>query len=67
MSVWTDVIRGFQRLALLDDKVERALALAKEAHDHSIENRERIGHLETAMTFIVREQNLQRRLPPSSR
>lgn len=64
MSFWTDVLRGLQQAALLGEKVERALAIAEEARRHSIENRERIVQLETALGFILREQEARRALPP---
>lgn len=64
MSVWTDAVRGFQKLALIDDKVERALITAEDARRHSLENRERIIWLEAHLTNLSREQNAQRRLPP---
>lgn len=64
MSFWSDVLRGLQQAALLSDKVERGLTVAEEARRHSIENRERIVQIETALGFIVRERDAQRRLPP---
>lgn len=64
MSIWTDTMRGLHRIALLDDQVTRALKTAEEAMRHSIENRDRIGQIETALGFVMREQDAQRRLPP---
>jgi hypothetical protein len=64
MSFWTEAVRGFQKLALIDDKVDRALAAAEEARRHSAENRERIIWLEAHLTNLHRTQDAQRRLPP---
>jgi hypothetical protein len=64
MSIWTDAMRGLHRIALLDDQVARALKTAEEAMRLSIENRDRIGQIETALGFVMREQDAQRRLPP---
>ncbi len=64
MSFWTDAARAFRDIALLRDKLDRAMLTADEAKMHSIENRERIGQIETALGFIMREQDVQRRLPP---
>jgi hypothetical protein len=65
VSVWTDAVRGFQKLALIEDKVERALTTAEDARRHSAENRERIIWLEAHLTNLHREQDAQRRLPPN--
>ena len=64
MSFWTDAATAFRDLALLKDKLDRALVTAEYAKAHSIENRERITRIETTLGFIIREQDAQRRLPP---
>jgi hypothetical protein len=64
MSFWSDAVRGFQKLALIEDKIDRALAIAEEARRHSAENRERIIWLEAHLTNLHRAQEAQRRLPP---
>lgn len=63
MSLWSDVLGGLQRAALLKDKVDRAMTIAEEARLHSIENRERIVALETIMNITARRQFPQPRLP----
>lgn len=65
MSFWTDAMRMFRDIALVQDKADRAMATAEEARRMSIENSNRIAQIETALTFIMREQEAQRRLPPN--
>lgn len=65
MSVWTDAMRALRDIALVQDKADRALATAEEARRLSIENSNRIGQIETALNFMMREQDAQRRLPPN--
>lgn len=65
MSFWTDAMRMFRNIALVQDKADRAMATAEEARRLSIENTNRIGQLETAINFIMRDVDAQRRLPPN--
>lgn len=65
MSFWTDTVRMVRDLALVKDKADRAMATAEEARTLSIENDNRIGKIETALNFIMRDQDAQRRLPPN--
>lgn len=65
MSFWTDAMRMFRDIALVQDKADRAMATAEEARRMAIENSNRIAQIETALNFIMREQETQRRLPPN--
>lgn len=63
MSVLTEALRGLRRMAVLDEKAERALKIAEEAQRHSTENRERIIALEIMMRFVAPREGRQPRLP----
>lgn len=64
MSFWTDAVRMFRDIALVQDKADRAMTIADEARRLSIENDKRIGQIETAMNYMMRDIDAQRRLPP---
>lgn len=63
MSLLSDVLSGLHQAALLKDKVDRAMAVADEARQHSIENRERIIALETMASISTQRRFPQPRLP----
>lgn len=63
MSIWSDLISGARDIALMQDKVDRALKGAEAAMAHSIENRERIASIEGMLNYAVMRSGGQRRLP----
>ena len=63
MSFWIDALRGLQKAAILDDKVDRALKVAEDAQRHSTENRDRIIAIETILSFAMPQQGRSPRLP----
>lgn len=65
MSFWTDALRALQQVALLQHKVEQALATAEEARRHSIETRERVIRLETLIDIAMKRQPAAPPAPPA--
>lgn len=63
MSFWIEALRGFQKAAILNDKVERALKAAEDAKQHSTENRDRIIAIETLLNFGMPQPGRTPRLP----
>ena len=64
MSIWSDLLSGARDIALMQDKVDRALAAAEAAMTHSIANRERIASIEGMLNYAIMRAGGQRRLPP---
>lgn len=64
MSTLSDLMKAMRDVALLTHRVDQANTMAKEANDRSLENRDRIGRIETALNFMMRDLDAQRRLPP---
>lgn len=63
MSFWVDALRGLQKAAILDDKLDRELKNADEAQRHSTENRDRIIAIETLLNYAMPQQGRPPRLP----
>lgn len=64
MSGVSDFLKAVKDIVLLSHKIEETANIAREANQRSLENRDRIGRIETALMFIIKEQDAQRRLPP---
>lgn len=63
MSILTEAMRALRKVALLDEKADRALKIAEDAQRHSTENRERIIALEIVLQFVAPREGRQPRLP----
>jgi hypothetical protein len=65
VSFINDLLSAGRQIALVQDKVDRALATADAAMKYSIENRERIAAIEGTLNYAIMRSGGQKRLPPS--